>query len=154
MDRYKFRGKRLDNGEWVEGYYLKYDETESEQCAEDFFDITKDITKDYIQVYSHFDCSHDHLHEVDGSTVGQYTGLRDNNGVDIYEGDVVKTVALLNDHNQRGATSKVIVRYYNGGYCLCFEGYESGTAIQSSFLVSHEIEIIGNIHDNKELLQQ
>jgi hypothetical protein len=81
----------------------------------------------------------------------QYTGLKDKNGKEIYERDVAKTVALLNDHNQRGATDTLVVRNWMGNSCLCFDGQESGTPIYP-LIVSHEIEVIGNIYENPELL--
>lgn len=153
MDRYKFRGKRLDNGEWVVGSLLKlwitevvpadYDDT-SEYDFEDrlAWFIVKETNADY-----EFD--DDNRVEVDPSTVGQFTCLKDKNGKEIYEGDIVKTTSLLNDHNQKGATNILIVRNYMGNSCLCFSGYDSGTPIYP-VLISQIIEVIGNIHDNPE----
>lgn len=70
MREIKFRGKRLDNGEWIEGDLLRMN---------DHWFIFPDPAPEGIDKY-----------EVDPATVGEYTGLKDRNGKEVYEGDVIK----------------------------------------------------------------
>lgn len=71
MRETKFRGKRLDNGEWIEGDLLR---------MLDHWFIFPDPAPEGIDKYA-----------VDPATVGEYTGLKDKNGKEIYEGDVIRS---------------------------------------------------------------
>ena len=79
---------------------------------------------------------------IDIATVGQYTGLTDKNGKKIFEGDIVD---ILTENEEIG-----VVAYEDGGFlvnadgfCVDFHANINGT----------DLEIIGNIHDNPELLK-
>ncbi len=116
-----FRGKRVDNGEWVEGYYSPVN-----------IPITGNMGH-FINVGGY------RAVEIDPETVGQYTGLNDKNGKKIFEGDIVK--------------------FGNNTYEIRFiEKYSrfAGTnahCVFASFLLNTS-EIIGNIHDNPELMER
>lgn len=97
--------------------------------------INDNIKRDDYNVY---------MLEVIPETIGQYTGLKDKNGKEIYEGDIVKI-----DKEDY----KYIVKFYDG----CFVGinkydehYEQAKILGNLFTL--ELEVIGNIHDNPELL--
>lgn len=142
MDReiIKFRAKRIDNLEWVygdlienQGRYFVYHAT-SETTIRDNGDWK--IVVEACGVFAH--------------TIGQYTGLKDRNGKEIYEGDLL------------GSKGKVIGWVKGGvrGYCydvvyINHPAGESDWSLYSTFKDDYpeQIEVIGNIHDNPELLK-
>jgi hypothetical protein len=85
-------------------------------------------------------------HEVDPETVGQYTGLKDKNGVKIYEGDVVKGYYYIN-----GVKKRIVGRVMFGynGWNISGVGHYVGDTIT----LTSACEVIGMIHDNPELLE-
>ena len=138
-----FRGKRTDNGEWVEGYYYKakYCRTDDELC--DY--ITVPHPKEYNEPSSHY--------IVNPDTVGQYTGLKDKNGTKIFDGDIV-LVPYIDPifkctWNDTSPCEQAIVKYCNGMFYV--EYIESGDKFTLSTMDGY-MKIIGNIYNNPELL--
>ena len=142
MREIKFRGKRLDNGEWIYGSLL--------------VSHFKDDKKERYFI-TQFSGNYTFEHEVDPNTVGQFTGLRAKNGRDIWEGDIFKEDG-----------SGIVRSVFRVPGCLAFEDnpvsfgydhrapvypYSSIAEMQSVSWLSQCCEVIGNIHDDPELLK-
>ena len=126
-----FRGKRVDNGEWVEGDLLNNNLIMTWHDGE--LSATGETRSDGQKFYE------GSFFQIDPSTVGQYTGIKDKNGKKIFEGDVV--FATCGEHYQ-GVWE--FSKYYVAKIAWPQEMYE--------MLLADELEVIGNIHDNPELI--
>lgn len=120
----KFRGKRVDNGEWVYGGIAHLRDVPAIITNYTENDIGADIDKSYIIP----------------ETIGQYTGLCDVNGKEIYEGDIVKDVL--------GCLGEII--YKDKYTAFIVKGWEDGY----KWWYDNKIEVIGNIYDNTKLLEK
>lgn len=129
-----FRGKRADNGEWVEGYYGEY------------YNGKKNIS--CISIPSKEAVSGSLCYDIIPETVGQYTGMTDKNGKKIFAGDIISTSSkLIGAVEWNDTFAKYIVCYNQiSGNWFDFEG-------EDCFSVALDCVIIGNVHDNLELLQ-
>jgi uncharacterized phage protein (TIGR01671 family) len=128
-----FRVKRLDNGEWVYGNFCM-DALEQTRglCGLDGF----------IRRYN-TDTKRMEMYEADRETVGQYTGLVDKNGRRIFEGDIVKSI----ETKETG-----VVQFFpehSAFMVWCKFSNEVGFLYECTSIA----EVIGNIHDNPELLE-
>ena len=140
-----FRGKRKDNGEWIEGFLIIYDKRYFIITANEYETYFFAWLKDNEYIFGRFV-------EVIPETVGQYTGLTDKNGKKIFEGDIVSMFAWSNDLSQKGAKTTACIENYMGNSCICVYGGSLGVTL-SSMLIDHTVEVIGNIHDTPELLK-
>lgn len=128
-----FRGK-TEKGEWVQGVPF----VEEERCyiIEDLF------------ICDEYNCTGAVNSMVIPETVGQYTGLTDKNGKKIFEGDVVSGLFRLH------LPVNGLVAFENGSFGLLWsrDGVETFWAFVS--ICNIEYEVIGNIHDNPELVER
>lgn len=123
MREVKFRGYSIDDKCWITGYGV-------EKITEDGFFIPTGCANDTYEVFK--------------ESIGEYTGEKDINGIEIYEGDIIETTRALNH-----IIGKVIlykgcwyIKDYNGGYYRLIPRF--GIA---------ENKVIGNVFENPELLE-
>lgn len=125
-----FRGKRVDNGKWVHGTLNNVlDEVPRIQYA---------VIEHGMMFLTDFD--------VIPETVGQYTGLTDKNGVKIFDGDIV----MKRTYHKKKPCEVV----FGVGCFHCGWGGGSSTADHPYLLNDKQIEVIGNVFDNPELLEE
>ncbi len=119
-----FRGKRIDDGKWVYGHYVK---------------VTPQNDSD-----GHRICSPDtwNMYPVLPETVGQYTGLKDKNGKKIFEGGIVYAYS-------EGARLIGAIEYFDNAYCI-----KTKNGVYNSLWTNAEYyEMVGNVFENIHLLK-
>lgn len=139
-----FRGKRIDNGEWVEGDLFSnafYKRDGYKNCCY-ILDYNKMEYDSFESIFEQLDDF-----EVDPETVSQYTGLNDKNGKRIFEGDIVK---------EKGINAICIVfdeRTVSLGWVFLDYFKSAGRIRKLNKNRMSDMEIIGNRWDNSELLE-
>ena len=122
MREIKFRGKVKIGNRWIVGAYNQNSHS-----------------------IARYDGNHQD-YNVDDNTVGKFTGLKDKNGKEIYEGDIVLQIGYNNK------LVPMVVRFENGAFIV---GYHNGSSTRKTpMLLSSKCEVTGNIFDNPELLEE
>lgn len=140
-----FRGKRVDNGEWVIGYLVRGEYYLYETEMTTIFS-TDTIFYPYTET-SGYD-------RVITDTVGQFTGVYDKNGNKIFEGDIVKIAGDSNNDDWKNVNYIAQIVFLDGGFCAIDETIDNYSFRRYSLSrCEFDLEVIGNIHDNPELLE-
>ena len=146
MRNIKFRGKIKDKkrakelglkvGDWVYGYFFHDEGLTFYNGKTKRFDKYYIINTPYIEEYI----------EIIPETLGQYTGLNDKNGKEIYEGDIVKVFT-----NKEWRIGKII---YEHSECTIDVTNNKDLEYGRTSIIENLTEVIGNIYDNPELLEE
>ena len=131
-----FRGKRVDNGERVYGTYGRHTSFDAMIIDRPYLDSNGDLTA--LNFWT-----------VNPETVGQFTGLTDKNGVKIFEGDIV----AYNKEYGGETREKGTVYWCDGAFWVENVQDEEDCGLLGA-LVKYQLEVIGNVHDNFELLEE
>ena len=127
-----FRGKRVDNGKWVYGVPIK----KALVGSHDGY---------YPKIIPECDGRHQTVYSIviKEETIGQYTGLRDKNGTRIFEADIVKVYDVYCNETVVG-----VVEFCDGSFRI----YDKNFTSYDRWMY-YEVEVIGNVYDNQELLK-
>ena len=153
-----FRGKQLDRGEWVEGWYEMYPFGK--------WPVKTSIIPSEEAKDGHYE----HV-QVDPSTVGQYTGLNDKNGKRIFEGDIIRYTfdspddPTATENGLKVRTGRIFWSDWRASFAVTagingsasinndVARYVRGRQVYEYVRGANTVEVIGNVHDNPELLK-
>ena len=140
-----FRGKRCDNGEWAYGYYVRADHHWHQHG----------VHKDWIICGAAANGGWFSIHNrcaVQAETVSQFTGLLDKNGKRIFEGDVVAQNWYTHDEPSDDSFGEVVFCEYDCSFSVMDVKQDGIVPLGRCHAYHWEAEVVGNIHDNPELV--
>lgn len=126
-----FRGKRENNGKWVCGSLLVWSDGSADICCTDP-DCENELLKTVVYP----------------ETVGQFTGMTDDNGKKIFEDDIVSFNYI---GRNRGVCGKEVVCFNNGKFGVLWGWHKEFIPLDG--FANTIMEVIGNIHDNPKLME-
>lgn len=140
-----FRGKDIGGKHWFYGSYLKTDDNINECFGGKNINIRHQIVQYEAGDWNLGGWAY---YDVIPETIGQFTGLTDKNGVKIFEGDIIRYYQPYSQNWEE----HIVLWDMNWA---SFGMFEQGSAYckESDWVKIQHIEVIGNIHDNKELIK-
>lgn len=151
MRKILFRGKRADNGEWTEGFYVRLFEKKNGFYQANHYIFDGNIRLGEERYAGHGNYYQDVIickKKIDKKTLGQFTGMTDKNGKNIFEGDIIRD----------NTGECYIVEFRDGCFMFsCNDGgeiyYDIMLPISKNKQTTYKYgEVIGNIHDNSNKL--
>lgn len=151
MREITFKGKKLRNGEWVEGSLLVYGEPAGNKktyivANEEEESPSEMLSKLYWAVI-------EHRFEVDPETVSQFTGVKDKNKTPVYEGDIVK--AVMGTTGFLGPIEIIAkVDFRGGSFGLVWNRGAVEEFAAFTGICNMTYEVVGNVHDTPQLFER
>ena len=151
MREIKFRGKLINKyaEEWFYGDLIQVKDGTVDKKGNLVIDYYI-ITDDYSSKYNKIELRTCQSPKVNADTIGQYTGLKDKNGVEIYEKDIVYCQTKF-------GKARAIIEFINGKFVARFDSavtHPQNGHYNSYYDINKRFEVIGNIYDNPELLKE